>query len=53
MSRKIMLYIVITLLLIIAGALITGQFDVHPVVGIIVAFVIVALTAAVTKKSDE
>jgi len=53
MSRRILLYVVLTLLLIIAGALITGQFDIHPMVGIIVALVIVALTAVFTKKGDE
>jgi len=53
MTRMLMLYAVITLLLIIAAALITGQFDIHPLTGIIVALVIVALTAAVTRKKKD
>ena len=53
MTRKIMLYVVIALLLIIAGAIITGQFDIHPLAGVIVALVIIALTAAVTRKKND
>ena len=37
MIQKLMLYVVIVVLLIAAGALITGQFDIHPLIGIAVA----------------
>ena len=53
MSLKLLLYVIILLLLVTAGALITGQFDIHPVVGIAVAFVIVLVAAAVTRKKGE
>ena len=53
MSLKLLLYVIILLLLVVAGALITGQFDIHPVVGIAVAFVIVLVAAAVTRKKGE
>lgn len=53
MSRKLLLYIVILLLLVIAGALITGQFDIHPIVGIAVALVIIVVAAAVIRKRGE
>ena len=45
MIQKLMLYVVIVVLLIAAGALITGQFDIHPLIGIAVALAIFVLAA--------
>ena len=53
MSRRLLLYVVIALLLVIAGALITGQFDIHPLTGIAVTLVIVLVAAAAIKKRNE
>ncbi len=53
MSRKLLLYVIISILLVIAGALITGQFDIHPLVGIAVTLVIILVAAAVTRKKGE
>ena len=52
-TQKIILYAVIAVLLILAGALITGQFDIHPLTGIAMALTIVVLAAvAIRKKRD-
>ena len=51
MALKLMLYVVIAGLLILAGALITGQFDIHPVIGIAVALAIVVIAAFVTRRN--
>ena len=53
MSRKMLLYVVVALLLIIAGGLITGQFDIHPLVGIAITLGIIMLAAAVMKKKGD
>jgi hypothetical protein len=50
MTQKLMLYVVIAVLLILAGALITGQFDIHPLTGIAVALAIVVLAAIAIRK---
>ena len=49
-TQKLMLYVVIAVLLILAGALITGQFDIHPLTGIAVALAIVVLAAIAIRK---
>ncbi len=50
MIQKLMLYVVIVVLLIAAGALITGQFDIHPLIGIAVALAIFVLAAFAIRK---
>lgn len=52
-TKKIMLYVVIAVLLILAGALITGQFDVHPLTGIAMALAIVLLAAVAMRKKRD
>lgn len=53
MTQKLVFYVVITVLLILAGALITGQFDIHPLVGIALALGIVVIAAfAIRKKRN-
>ena len=50
LTQKIILYAVIAVLLILAGAFITGQFDIHPLTGIAVALAIVVLAAFAIRK---
>ena len=50
MAFKVVLTIVILLLLVIAGGLITGQFDIHPAAAIALALVIIGAAAFMTGR---
>ena len=50
MTWKILLTVFTALLLILAGALITGQFDIHPLIGIAAALGIVVFAAIAMRK---
>lgn len=53
MALKIVLYILTIVLLVLAGAIITGQFDVHPVAGIALALVAIVLAAYSIRKNKN
>lgn len=53
MTRKVILTVLILLLLVIAGGLITGQFDIHPLVAIGAALGIVGFAAYVMRKKAD
>lgn len=53
MTRKLMLYVVVAVFLILAGALVTGQFDIHPLAAIAMALAIVVLVAFAMKKKRD
>jgi hypothetical protein len=53
MTRKIMLYIVILLLLVISGALVTGQFDIDPLLAVFTALAIIVVAAFVIRKKRK
>lgn len=50
MPRKLMLTVVVLALLVIAGGLITGGFDIHPAVALGAALAIFVLAAYVLRK---
>ena len=50
MTQKLVLYVVLAVLLILAGSLVTGQFDIHPLIGIAVALVVYLLAALAIRK---
>lgn len=53
MILKFILYVLVAILLVLAGAIVTGQFDVHPVTGIAMAFGAVAVAAYMIRKKKD
>ncbi len=53
MALKIILYVLVAILLVLAGAIVTGQFDVHPLAGLALALVAVLTTAYVIRKKKD
>jgi Ca2+/Na+ antiporter len=53
MPLKLILYILTIVLLVLAAAIITGQFDVHPAAGIALALAAVLLAAYSIRKKKN
>ncbi len=50
MALKFILYVLVAILLVLAAAIVTGQFDVHPLFGLALALIAVLATAYVIRK---
>ena len=53
MALKFILYVLVAILLVLAGAIVTGQFDVHPLAGIAMALGAVVLAAYMIRKNKD
>jgi len=53
MSVKFLLTLVVLLLLVVTGALITGQFDVHPALAIVIALIFLIVAALILRKRGD
>lgn len=53
MTLKLVLYVLVAILLVLAGAIVTGQFDVHPAFGMAVALGAVGIAAWMIRKKRD